>query len=66
MIIKEISIEQFRAYENVPFTLGKHITAIAGRNATQKTTVLGMIGQHFTITSKSNRMYGCKTIDGYF
>lgn len=65
MIIKEISIEQFRAFENVSFTLGKHITAIAGRNATQKTTVLGMIGQPFTITSKSNRMYGCKTIDGY-
>lgn len=65
MIIKEISIEQFRAFENVSFTLGKHITAIAGRNATQKTTVLGMIGQPFTITFKSNRMYGCKTIDGY-
>lgn len=64
MIIQEIEIERFRAFENVSFALGKHITAIAGRNATQKTTVLGMIGQPFTI-SKENKMYGCQTIDGY-
>lgn len=65
MIIKSIDIEEFRAFENVSFALGKHITAIAGRNATQKTTVLGMIGQPFTISSKDHPMYGCKTIDGY-
>lgn len=38
---------------------------ISGRNATQKTTVLGIIGQPFTISSKTHPMYGCKTIDGY-
>ena len=64
MIIKSIEIEKFRAFENASFTLGKRITAISGRNATQKTTVLGMIGQPFTI-SKDHPMYGCKTIDGY-
>lgn len=64
MIIKEIQIEQFRAFENVSFGLGKYLTAISGRNATQKTTVLGMLGQPFTI-SKGHAMYGCKTIDGY-
>lgn len=64
MIIKEIEIEKFRAFSNVSFSLGKRITAIAGRNATQKTTVLGMIGQPFTI-SKDHPMYGCKTVDGY-
>lgn len=64
MIIKGIEIEKFRAFENVSFQLGRHITAISGRNATQKTTVLGMIGQPFTI-SKGNPMFGCKTIDGY-
>ena len=64
MIIKSIEIEKFRAFENVSFYLGRRITAIAGRNATQKTTVLGMIGQPFTI-SKGHPMYGCKTIDGY-
>lgn len=36
MIIKSIEIEQFRAFENVSFALGKRITAISGRNATQK------------------------------
>ena len=50
MIIKSIEIEKFRAFENVSFYLGRRITAIAGRNATQKTTVLGMIGQPFTIS----------------
>lgn len=64
MIIKEIEIEKFRAFSKVSFSLGKRITAIAGRNATQKTTVLGMIGQPFTI-SKDHLMYGCKTVDGY-
>lgn len=65
MIIREIEIEKFRAFENASFSLGKRITAISGRNATQKTTVLGMIGQPFTISSKEHPMYGCKTIDGY-
>lgn len=65
MIIREIEIEKFRAFENASFALGKRITAISGRNATQKTTVLGMIGQPFTISSKDHPMYGCKTIDGY-
>lgn len=65
MIIKTIEIEKFRSFENVSFHLGRRITAISGRNATQKTTVLGMIGQPFTISSKEHTMYGCKTIDGY-
>lgn len=65
MIIKSIEIEEFRAFKNVSFSLGKRITAISGRNATQKTTVLGMIGQPFTISAKEHPMYGCKTIDGY-
>lgn len=64
MIIKNIEIEKFRSFEHASFALGKRITAISGRNATQKTTVLGMIGQPFTI-SKGHPMYGCKTIDGY-
>lgn len=64
MIIKSVEIEQFRSFKNVSFSLGKYITAISGRNATQKTTLLGLIGQPFTI-SKGHPMYGCKTIDGY-
>ena len=65
MIIQSIEIEKFRAFKNASFSLGKRITAISGRNATQKTTVLGMIGQPFTISAKDHPMYGSKTIDGY-
>lgn len=64
MIIKEIEIEKFRAIENLSLHIGKNVTAIAGRNATLKTTLLGMLGQPFTI-SAGHPMYGCTTIDGY-
>ena len=59
-----MEIEKFRGFDHVTFSLGKCITAISGRNATQKTTLLGLIGQPFTI-SRGHPMYGCKTIDGY-
>lgn len=65
MIIQSILVEKFRSFENLSFTLGKRITAIAGRNATQKTTLLGLLGQPFTISSKDSPLYGAKTIDGY-
>ncbi len=64
MIIESIEVEKFRAIENLSLNIGKHITAIAGRNATLKTTLLGMLGQPFTISS-GHPMYGCTTIDGY-
>ena len=64
MIIQRMEIEKFRAFQNTSFALGKRITAIAGRNATQKTTLLGMLGQPFTISS-NHPMHGCTTIDGY-
>ena len=64
MIIESIEVEKFRAIENLSLDIGKHITAIAGRNATLKTTLLGMLGQPFTI-SNGHPMYGCTTIDGY-
>lgn len=66
MIIRSVEIEKFRAFENASFTLGKRITAISGRNATQKTTVLGMIGQPFTISAKDHPMYGCSQSCGCF
>lgn len=64
MIIEKIEIEKFRAIENLSLDIGKNVTAIAGRNATLKTTLLGMLGQPFTISS-GHPMYGCTTIDGY-
>lgn len=64
MIIESIEVDKFRAIENLSLDIGKNITAIAGRNATLKTTLLGMLGQPFTISS-GHPMYGCTTIDGY-
>lgn len=64
MIIESIEVEKFRAIENLALNIGKNVTAIAGRNATLKTTLLGMLGQPFTISS-GHPMYGCTTIDGY-
>ena len=64
MIIKSIEVEKFRSISDVSFELGKKLTAIAGRNATQKTTLLGMLGQPFAI-SKDSPLFGCSTVDGY-
>jgi AAA15 family ATPase/GTPase len=64
MIIKSVHIEKFRALHEIEFTLGRNLTAIAGRNATMKTTLLGIIGQPFSI-SNNNPLYGAITIDGY-
>lgn len=64
MIISKIEIEKFRAIEKQELKIGKRLTAIVGRNASMKTTLLGMLSQPFTI-SKNNVMYGEKTLDGY-
>lgn len=64
MIIKSVHIDQFRALKNVNFDLGSKLTAIVGHNGTMKTTVLGILGQTFSI-SKGHPMYGESSIDGY-
>ncbi len=64
MIIKEISIEKFRGFNGSDFELGSHLTVIAGQNETQKTTLLGMLSQPFTITDEKNPMYSEKPLCG--
>lgn len=64
MIIKKISIKKFRGFQDINFEPGKHLTAIAGQNGTQKTTVLGMLSQPFAITLKENPMLGEKPLCG--
>lgn len=64
MKIEKIFIEQFRGFQKVEFTLGSHLTVIAGQNGTQKTTLLGLLTQPFTITNKENPMYGEKPLSG--
>jgi predicted ATPase len=65
MIISRVEIEKFRKFQNVSFTLGKKITVIAGQNGTMKSTLLGLIGQPFSMTDKSNPMIEARTIDRY-
>jgi predicted ATP-dependent endonuclease of OLD family len=56
MIISKVEIEKFRGFENIEFDLGSQLTIIAGQNGTQKTTILGMLTQPFTITDDANPM----------
>jgi predicted ATPase len=58
MIINDVHIKQFRGFNDVQFTLGKNLTVIAGQNGTQKTTVLGILSQPFSITDKENPLFG--------
>lgn len=64
MKIDKISIKKFRGFENVEFEMGKHLTVISGQNGTQKTTILGMLSQPFSITDKDNPMIGEKPLSG--
>lgn len=65
MVIKKVEIEKFRALKDIKFELGSNLTAIAGKNGTLKTTILGIIGQPFSLEDETNPMHGEKTIDGY-
>ena len=63
MKITKVHIDRFRGFRNQEFEVGSQITAIAGQNGTQKSTLLGMITQTFTI-SKGNPMLGEKPLCG--
>lgn len=70
MIIKNVHITKFRGFDNVVFDLGEQITIIAGQNGTQKTTLLGMISQPFSLRghrsmSKELPLCGGNYISGF-
>jgi hypothetical protein len=64
MIISKVHIERFRKLRNIEFSLGRKVTVIAGQNGTMKSTLLGLIGQPFSMKSEGNPMSGATTIDG--
>ena len=64
MLIKKIQIEKFRGFKDVEFELGQNITIIAGQNGTQKTTILGLLSQPFSITDKTNPLSSEKPLCG--
>lgn len=53
MIIDKIHITKFHGFKNVGFKLGTNITIIAGQNGTQKTTLLGIMSQTFSLSKDS-------------
>lgn len=63
MRITKVHIDRFRGFHDQEFEVGSQITAIAGQNGTQKSTLLGIITQTFTIT-KDNSMFGEKPLCG--
>lgn len=64
MLINKISIEKFRGFKNAEFDLGTNITVIAGQNGTQKTTILGLLSQPFSITDSTNPILNEKPLCG--
>lgn len=64
MKIEKIHIKKFRGFKNVNFSLGSDLTIIVGQNGTQKTTLLGMLSQPFSITDEDNPLYNEKPLCG--
>lgn len=52
-MLKEIKIHKYRGFKDVSFKIGSLLTVIAGQNGTQKTTLLGMLTQMFTLDPSS-------------
>lgn len=52
-MLKEIDIRKYRGFRDVSFKIGTNLTVIAGQNGTQKTTLLGMLTQMFTLDPSS-------------
>jgi len=64
MIINRVKITKFRGFSDVEFSLGTAITVIVGQNGTQKTTVLGILTQPFSITDTGNPIFTEKPLCG--
>ena len=62
-MLREIKIKKYRGFRDVSFKLGSLVTVIAGQNGTQKTTLLGMLTQMFTL-GKENPMSKEKPLIG--
>ena len=54
-MIKKLHIDKFRLFHNMDFELAPAITAIAGHNATGKSTILGIIGNSAAWPTKKEK-----------
>lgn len=55
MKVEKVVIERFRGIVSQSFDMGSHVTAITGQNGTQKTTLLGIISQTFSLEKNEMR-----------
>ena len=62
-MLTKIKIHKYRGFHDVSFSIGTQLTVIAGQNGTQKTTLLGMLTQVFTL-GKDNPMGAEKPLIG--
>jgi predicted ATPase len=46
--LKKLTIEKFRALDNVKIEFGDHITVVCGKNGTSKSSILGIAAQIFS------------------
>jgi predicted ATPase len=53
--IRRMHIKNFRCFHGISFNLGKVVTAIAGHNATGKSTILGLLGHCAELKMKDGR-----------
>lgn len=63
MIVESVHITKFRGFQNVDIRLGKNISLIVGKNGTQKTTLLGILSQTFSLKAHPS-MSGEKPLSG--
>lgn len=63
-IIKSIHIEKFRGFHGLDISIDKNVVAIAGQNGTQKTTLLGMLAQPFSLSAENAKLHDVKTVEG--
>ncbi len=54
---KQLLINEFRQFENIDIKLGKYLTVISGRNATGKSTILGILANSGEIKKKDGSTY---------
>jgi len=65
--LKKITIEKFRALNNVEVEFGDYITVICGKNGTSKSSILGIAAQIFSFEkdyATGNDLRGFKQISG--
>ena len=52
-IIDKIYIKKFRKFVDIEMRCGRKLTVIAGQNGTQKTTLLGLLAQPFSMSKRN-------------